>query len=493
MHMCKPVVLKWFALAVASTFLLIAVPGVMTAQPEKNDRPNIVFFLVDDLGWKDIGSFGSTFYETPNIDALAAEGMSFLQAYAASPVCSPTRASIMAGKNPGRMNTTDWFGAPQPDRVEGHWTQDKPLLPARYQPYLPLEEETIAEALKQHGYRTFFAGKWHLGREEKYWPENQGFDVNKGGYHKGQPNNYFSPYDNPRLSDGPNGEHLPDRLAAETVDFIKKSGDAPFFAYLSFYSVHNPQQARKDLIDKYKEKKEELGLEEKWGQEGDRKVRLIQESAVYAGMVEAMDQAVGKVIRSIREREIEENTIVIFFSDNGGLSTSEGHPTSNRPLRAGKGWMYEGGIREPMIIKWPGVTTPGAATQEPVVSMDFYPTILEAAGLPLQPEQHRDGKSLVPLLQGKRMDRGPLYFHYPHYGNQGGSPSSAIRRGDYKLIEFYEDGHTELYNISDDMAEQSNLVDEKPELVRELKQRLDRWKSSVGARLPSENSRDEAN
>ncbi|MDR8390367.1 sulfatase [Aliifodinibius sp. S!AR15-10] len=455
---------------------------------DPGDKPNIIFFLVDDLGWKDIGSFGSTFYETPNIDALAARGMSFLQAYAASPVCSPTRASIMTGKNPGRMNTTDWFGAPQPDEVQDHWTRDKPLVPASYVEHLPLEEITIAEALKADGYSTFFAGKWHLGPSEKYWPENQGFDINVGGHDRGSPpGGYFEPYDNPRLDAKSEGEHLPMRLADETSRFIREHEQEPFFAYLSFYSVHNPQQAPYLLVEKYGEKQKRLALENSWGEEGARKVRLVQNDSVYAGMVESMDRAVGKVMNTVRSLGLEENTIVIFMSDNGGLSTSEGHPTSNMPLRGGKGWMYEGGIREPMIITWPGVTTPGSATREPVISMDFYPTMLEIAGISLKPDQHVDGKSLVPLLKGEQMERGPLYWHYPHYGNQGGSPSSAIRKGQYKLIEFYEDGRLELYNIAEDIGEQENLVERMPGKTEQLHQELKQWKEEVGARTPAPN------
>lgn len=470
------------------TFLIST--SVLRAGPKGSipSRPNFVFILVDDLGWKDIGSFGSTFYETPNVDALAAEGMSFTNAYAASPVCSPTRASIMTGKNPARMATTDWFGAPQPDEVQNHWTRDKPMLPAPYKEYLPLEEKTLAEALKEYGYTTFFAGKWHLGHDEKYWPEHQGFDINKGGHKAGGPyggNQYFSPYENPRLEDGPEGEHLPHRLANETIRFMESNKNQPFLAYLSFYSVHTPLMTTKALEEKYEQKREQDGLEDKWGQERERKVRLVQSHSIYAGMIEAMDQAVGKVMRSIHELGLEENTVVIFMSDNGGLSTSEGHPTSNMPLRAGKGWVYEGGIREPMIIKWPGVTKPGSVSSEPVISMDFYPTMLEAAGIELVSEQHIDGKSLVPILKGEPMDRGPLYWHYPHYGNQGGSPSSAVRKENYKLIEFHEDDRIELYNLTSDISEQNNLAEEKPELATELRQMLHTWRNSVNARMPA--------
>lgn len=458
----------------------------------KKQKPNILFILVDDLGWTDLGCFGSTFYETPHVDRLAATGMRFTDAYAACPVCSPTRASIMTGKYPARTNTTDWFGAPQPQTVSNHWTRHKPLLPASYEENMALEEVTIAEALKEAGYQTFFAGKWHLGMTDAFWPEQQGFDSNKGGWKKGSPSRpglYFAPYGNPRLEDGPEGEHLPDRLADETIHFIDDHKDNPFLAYLSFYSVHTPLQSRDDLKVKYQQKRETIFPEEPiWGQEGDRKVRLVQEHAVYAGMVEAMDQAVGKVLDHIDKLGLTDNTIVVFMSDNGGLSTSEGHPTSNLPLRAGKGWLYEGGIREPMIIRAPGITVPGSTSPEPVTSTDFYPTILELAGLPQRPDQHIDGRSLVPLLQGGlNINRDAIFWHYPHYGNQGGAPGAAIRSGDWKLIEFFEDNHLELYNLKDDIGEQNNIAEMHPEIVKELREKLHAWQKDVDARFPSPN------
>jgi arylsulfatase A-like enzyme len=453
-------------------------------------KPSFVFFLVDDLGWKDLGCFGSTFYETPNLDRLAASGMRFTSAYAACPVCSPTRASLLTGKYPARLATTDYFGAPQPDTVDEYWTK-KPLLPARYEDRLPLKEVTVAEALKEHGYATFFAGKWHLG-PEGFWPEDQGFDVNKGGIERGGPyggKGYFSPYGNPRLPDGPDGEHLPDRLATETCRFIEANQDRPFLAYLSFYSVHTPLMAREDLKAKY-ERKAKLVKHEgpDWGKEGDRKVRLVQDHAVYAGMVEAMDQAVGKVLDALDRLDLAKDTIVFFMSDNGGLSTSEGHPTCNLPLRAGKGWLYEGGIREPMIVRWPGVTRAGSLCEEPVISPDFYPTMLEMAGLPPKTDQHVDGRSMRPFLQQtNRPDRRAFYWHYPHYGNQGGSPGGAVRVGDYKLIEFYEDNRVELYNLRDDLGEQNDLAARMPDKAAELRQMLHQWRSEVGARMPTPN------
>lgn len=450
-----------------------------------------MFVLVDDLGWTDLGCYGSRFYETPNVDRLAAQGMRFTNAYAACPVCSPTRASIMTGKYPARLQTTDYFGAPQPDTVDKHWTKDKPLLPARYLNRLPLEEVTIAEALKEHGYATFFAGKWHLG-PEGFWPEDQGFDVNKGGHDRGGPyggKRYFSPYGNPRLSDGPDGEHLPDRLATETCHFIEDHWDGPFLAYLSFYSVHTPLMSREDLKARYEAKAKTVEHDgPAWGKEGDREVRLVQDHAVYAGMVEAMDLAVGKVLDALDRLDLTRDTVVFFMSDNGGLSTSEGHPTCNLPLRAGKGWLYEGGIREPMIVRWPGRIQAGSVCDEPVISTDFYPTMLEMAGLPAAPQQHLDGRSMGPLLRQQDPQKArALYWHYPHYGNQGGSPGGAIRLGDYKLIEFYEDNHVELYNLRDDLGEKQDLSATMPEKAAQLRRMLHQWRSDVGATMPTAN------
>jgi arylsulfatase A-like enzyme len=479
-----------FAAAGLGSGLPVAACGGGRSRPASN-RPNFVFFLVDDLGWRDLGCFGSTFYETPNVDRLATQGMRFRDAYAACPVCSPTRASIMTGKFPARLQTTDYFGAPQPETVQNHWTRDKPLLPAPYRDRLPLEEVTVAEALKQHGYATFFAGKWHLG-PEGYWPENQGFDINKGGIERGGPyggGRYFSPYDNPRLPDGPPGEHLPDRLAGETCAFIESNRDRPFLAYLAFYSVHTPLMARGDLKAKYESKAEQVKQDgPAWSTEGDRQVRLVQDHAVYAGMVEAMDQAVGQVLETLDRLDLARDTVVFFMSDNGGLSTSEGHPTSNLPLRAGKGWLYEGGVREPMIVRWPGAAEAGGVCDEPVISTDFYPTMLEMAGLPLLPRQHLDGRSLVPLLEGRG---GPkprnLYWHYPHYGNQGGSPGGAVRSGDFKLIEFYEDDHVELYDLRTDLGEKHDLSAEMPEKAAEMREALHAWRKEVGAVMPKPN------
>jgi arylsulfatase A-like enzyme len=365
--------------------------------------------------------------------------------------------------------------------------------PAELNDWMPLEEVTIAEALKEHGYATFFAGKWHLGSHEQFWPEHQGFDVNRGGMGSGSPpggKRHFSPYNNPRLEDGPPGEHLSDRLSRETVTFIQEHREGPFLAYLSFYDVHTPLMGRPDLVEKYRAKAasvvgEEFAEEEQiWPVEDERKVRILQNHAVYAAMVEGMDQAVGEVLRALDNLGLEGNTAVFFMSDNGGLATSEGSPTSNLPLRGGKGWLYEGGIREPLLIKWPGVTAPGSVCDTPVISTDFYPTILDIAGLPARPGQHRDGVSLVPLLRqtGEVPDR-ELYWHYPHYSNQGGFPGGAIRHGDWKLIERFEDGRVHLYNLADDVGERHDLADRHPDRVAGLRSQLHGWYRDVGARF----------
>lgn len=469
----------------------LAVPQLAMAD-KTGKKLNFVFILVDDLGWTDLVCFGSSFYETPHLDRLAREGMKFTNAYAACPVCSPTRASILAGKYPARMDNTDWFGAPQPERAraKSHW--NKKLLPASYSENLALEEITLAETLKENGYKTFFAGKWHLGETDEFWPEHQGFDFNKGGWVQGGPyggKKYFSPYGNPRLEDGPEGEHLPDRLASETCNFIDENAERPFLVYLSFYSVHTPLMSRKDLKEKYETKKKTMEIAGAiWGKEGERKLRLVQEHAVYAGMVEAMDLAVGKVLNKLRKTGLDKNTAVIMMSDNGGLSTSEGHPTSNLPLRGGKGWLYEGGIRVPMMIKWPDVIRAGSLCDEPVTSTDFYPTMLEMAGISPRPKQHCDGVSMVPLLkQAGRLKRKALYWHYPHYGNQGGSPGGAVRMGDYKLIEFYEDMHIELYNLKDDIGEKNNLADKMSGKAAKMLKMLHGWRKEVGGNMPSSN------
>jgi arylsulfatase A-like enzyme len=449
-------------------------------------QPNFVFFLIDDLGWKDLGCYGSTFDETPNIDRLAAQGMRFTNAYAACPVCSPTRASIMTGKYPARLGITDWIGASQ--------------KPTAYRDHLPLEEVTIAEALKEAEYATGYVGKWHLATSgadrREYYPDRQGFDINIGGDNSGSPPTYFYPYrkGNRALetmpAGGKEGEYLTDRLTDEALRFIETSKNRPFLLYLAHYAVHTPLESKKDLAQKYETKATSVPLRDGPHAQpvyGPYQTRLVQDHPVYAGMVQSVDESVGRVLGKLEELGLERDTVVIFMSDNGGLSTvaREG-PTCNLPLRAGKGWLYEGGIREPMIIKWSGVTKPGSICHEPVVSMDFYPTMLEMAGLPLQPRQHVDGVSLAGLLEGTgTLSRRALYWHYPHYHGSGNRPSGAVRAGDYKLIEWYEDGRVELYNLRDDIGERNDLAATMPDKAQELRRMLHVWRSDMGAKMPA--------
>jgi arylsulfatase A-like enzyme len=435
------------------------------------EKPNIVFILADDLGYMDIGANNpKTFYETPNIDALAAKGMNFKQAYAACPVCSPTRASIMAGKYPARTGVTDFIPG----------MRSAKLLSATNANHLALAETTIAEALRDAGYTNFFAGKWHLGDDE-FYPGAQGFDPKLKVMGKGQ---FYYPPDAP-LADRKNDGKTTDLIADAAVRFIEASKDRPFFAYLPFQAVHIPISARPDLVAKY-ERKQAAAPPDAWGMERDSKVRLVQNHAAYAAMLEQMDSAIGRVLAALDRNDLADRTVVVFMSDNGGLSTAEGHPTSNLPLRAGKGWLYEGGIREPMIIRAPGITKPGSVCETPITSTDFYPTLLELAGLPLRPQQHVDGMSLVPLLKGKSLARGPLYWHYPHYSNQGGAPGGVVRDGDWKLIEWYEGG-VELYNLASDVAEEHDLAGEQPRKVQELQAQLAAWRKQAGAIMPAPN------
>ncbi len=462
---------------------------------QAQEKLNFVFFLADDLGYHDVGfNNPDSFYETPNLDQLAASGMVFTDFYAASQVCSPTRASIFTGKYPARTDTTNFFSGRRGGTFDA----------GDFKTEMAAEEFTLAEALKENGYQTFFAGKWHLGKEG-HMPTDQGFDINKGGGGNGAPRSYFSPYKNvENLPAGPEGEFLTDRLAKESVQFLKAASksDDPFLLYLSFYNVHTPLQAPKNLIAKYEAKAKKLGID---GEEGSfdsdkerqvwpdskepRKVRVRQDHATYAAMVESLDRAIGRVLGQLDQLNLRDNTAIVFMSDNGGLSTSEGLPTSNLPLRGGKGWMYEGGIREPVVIRWPGVTAAGTRCMVPAVSTDFYPTMLEMAGLPLQNDQHVDGRSLVPVLRNPfaKFDRGPLFFHYPHYANQGGFPASAIRKGDYKLIQDLEDGAYELYNLASDIEEHNNLEQLESKVVEELSAELDEWRREVEAK-PLRNS-----
>lgn len=479
---------------------ILCTPLAMAEQPL-----NILIFFVDDLGVMDVSPYNhDTFYDTPAIQRLADSGMRFSDGYAASPVCSPSRSALLTGQWPSRTRNTQYFGGPNEflgqELPENHgsargskfgWRANYPLWPAPFLGQLADKHTTLAEALKSQGYSTFFAGKWHLGGEGSL-PTDHGFDTNLGGHAKGGPyggDRYFSPYDNPYLPDGPEGEHLTGRLASETADFIGRSKDKPFFAMLSFYAVHTPLMGRPDLVEKYQARRAERELGDQFESEHPRMNRTHQSHAIYGAMVEAMDQAVGKVLDALDDHGVADKTLVIFTSDNGGLSTSEGSPTTNLPFRAGKGWLYEGGIREPVIIRWPGVTPKGSVSPWHITGTDFYPTILEAAGLPMLPEQHMDGQSAVPALKDPTATNHerPLYWHFPHWGNQGGVPGSALRLGDWKLIDWKWHRGTELFNLKADPSERNNLAESHPEMVAKLRKKLDALHTDTQALMPTVN------
>ena len=448
------------------TWLMLSSP----LQAAGSARTNVVLILVDDLGWKDVGCYGSSYYQTPHIDQLARDGVRFTDGYAACNVCSPSRAAILSGKYPARLLLTQWLPS-------GRWNATKNRLrEGRYISNLPLEEVTIAEALREGGYKTAFMGKWHLGTETYYYPEHQGFDVNVAGRDYGAPGSYFYPFEGkwriPTTGKtlikksplaGKEGDYLPDRLAEEAVEFIRNHADTPFFLMLSHYAVHTPLQARKEKIDRY------LKIPK------DKR----QGHPTYAAMVESIDESVGSIVGALRALKLEQDTLVIFTSDNGGFAKA----TSNAPLRANKGSNYEGGIRVPLIIKWPGRAKAGAVSNEPAIGMDLYPTILEATGHKLRPHQHVDGESLVPVLTGtSSLKRDSLFWHYPHYNQHPSSfPSAVVRSGKWKMIEAFESGQRQLFDLSKDVGETSDVARKHPEQLAEMTRTLNEWKRDVGA------------
>ena len=452
----------FFLFALAATLLLTIFQPARAADTTR--PPNIVFFLIDDMGWTDLGCFGSDLFETPNIDKLASQGMKFTNNYSACTVCSPTRAALMTGKYPGRLHITDW--------IHGSKRANAKLSIPKWTEYLPREEFTIASALKQVGYTSASIGKWHLGDEKEGYPDKHGFDLNVAGCEKGSPPSYFSPYKLPTLKDGPVGEYLTDRLADEAVHFIEANKARPFFLYLPHYAVHLPLQAKKELIAKYQKK---------------IKPGMRHTNATYAAMIESTDDAVGRVLAKLAELGLDKNTLVIFNSDNGGLIRS----TVNVPLRAGKGSAYEGGVRVPGIVKWPGVVAPGSVCAEPIITLDFYPTLLEITGAKGDKKHNAnvDGESILPLLKDPkaRLKREFIYWHYPHYHPGGATPYGAVRARDWKLIEFFEDMHVELYNLKDDIGEKTDLAKKMPEKAKELTDNLHAWRKAVGAQMPTAN------
>jgi arylsulfatase A-like enzyme len=465
----------------------LAVLGFVDASAKENSpRPNFVFILVDDLGWNDLAVEGSSFYETPNIDGLARSGMRFLNGYAACQVCSPSRASIQLGKYPTRHGITDYIGA----KDGKGWNRNDKVYPAEYVKELPSADTTIAEAMKAAGYRTFFAGKWHLGGEGSM-PTDHGYEVNRGGNSTGTPKGgFYAPFENAQLEDGLAGESLSCRLGKETSAFIESHRDENFFAFLSFYAVHAPLETTQPRWKKFQTKAKLLPEPaERFSIDRTMPVRQVQDHPVYAGLVEEMDEAVGLVLDALKKNGLEENTVVIFTSDNGGVSSGDGYATSNLPLRGGKGRQWEGGLRVAYHVRAPGITKPGSTSSTPVIGIDFYPTILDLAGVSLLLEQLVDGKSIVPLLRGQSMDARPLFWHYPHYGNQGGEPSSIIHQGDWKLIHYWEDGRNELYRLSDDPSELHDLASQESKLAMNLWSELDAWLKSTNAKTPTRDPR----
>lgn len=434
--------------------------------------PNIIVIMADDLGWRDLHCYGNERVDTPALDQLAAEGMRFTDAYAAAPVCSPTRAAMMTGQSPSRLALTNHA----PGHPDGFTLEGSNLQEARAVRNLALGYVTIAERLSAAGYHTAHLGKWHLSymspkdagelKEPDLRPDKQGFDINIGGCFRGGPPSYFSPYRIPTLPDGEKGEYLPERLADEAIDFIQKKHDQPFFLNWWPYSVHYPMEAREALITKYRQRQRDEG--------GIR-------DPIYAAMIEAMDTEIGRFLKALDEAGLRDSTLVIFKSDNGGYNGD------NRPLRGFKGMLFEGGIRIPWIVRWPGRVQPGAVCTTPVISTDCYPTLLEVAGLPPTPNHALDGKSLVPLFEGGQdIDRDALYFHYPNYAfHKQNRLGSAIREGNHKLIKRYDDGSLELYDLSQDLGEKNNLASTSSDHARRLERKLDAWLVKTGAQLPT--------
>lgn len=444
-------------------FAVFPVPALCHGQ--ECGHPNIIIFLVDDMGWLDSSCYGSRFYRTPNMDSLAQKGMMFTDAYSACNVSSPTRAALMTGKSPASLHLTDF--------IPGHDFRWAKMLPPDWRRYLPVEETTVAEVLKEAGYATWHVGKWHLGQEEIYFPQNQGFDINIGGCGAGAPGQpglktkgYFSPYGvQYNLTPGPEGEYLTDRLTEEALSLIRqRDRNVPFFLNMAHYAVHLPLQAKQDKTDRYKELADSS---------------YFQSNAVYAAMLESMDESLGKIMDVLVEEGIADNTLLLFTSDNGALENI----SPSCPLRAGKGSMYEGGVRVPLIAYWPGHIVPGTVSDTPVITMDIAATIMDIAGSPLHDEL--EGISLLDLFHGVEPEKRPLFWHYPHYHHT--APYSAVRYGDWKLIEMLEDNTLRLYNLKDDIGESRDLSGEYPETVSALYRMLDSWRNRVGAQYPVPN------
>jgi arylsulfatase A-like enzyme len=422
---------------------------------------NFVFVLIDDMGMTDLGCYGSKFYQTPNIDRLAKDGVKFTSAYSACTVCSPTRAALLTGQYPARLHLTDW--------IAGHARPFAKLRVPDWQKGLRLEWTTLPELLQGAGYATATIGKWHLGDDS---PTVHGFDLNIAGTAKGQPPAYFSPYRIPGLADGPDGEFLTDRLTNEAEQWIEQNKDRPFFLYLQHFAVHQPIAGKPEVIARYKAKREEANP---------------QHNAIYAALVESVDDSIGRLRAKLETLGLADRTLLIFTSDNGGLTL--GQITSNLGLRAGKGGAYEGGVRVPAIAWWPGTISPHE-NATPIITPDWFATLCELAGV--QSPAPVDGVSLAPLLRGEDFPSRPIYWHYPHYHPGGATPYSAVRDGDWRLIHFYEDNHVELYDLRADPEEKKDLATAQPELAKTLRAQLDAWRTHTGAQAPSPNPNHDA-
>lgn len=478
-----------FPALLAPALLLTTGCQMNPSAKDKETNPNIVLIVVDDLGYSDLHCYGGGIQETPHVDQLALEGVRFTNAYASSTVCSPTRASLLTGKNPVALDITDWIPGHQANKIQP-W--HKFLVP-EFNWHLPHEEITIAEKLKEKGYATASVGKWHLGGEG-YLPTDQGFDINIGGNHKGMPPTYYSPYKlsnevrekNPwrdfeiPVDPGEDSLYLTDRLTHEAIRYIEQQKDSPFFLYLPFYTVHTPIEGRPDLVAKY---------EEKLKNHND----TIERFAHFLAMVECMDENVGRIVQALETLDIRDNTMIIFVSDNGGLirrgSKESGEQDKilaswNVPLRRGKGTLYEGGLRVPTIINWPGKVKGDIVSDKLIISTDIFPTIMEVTGLGRVPEL--EGISLwAHLTDGEPIERETLYWHYPHYHKT--SPGAVIRDGDYKLIRYFEDETTELYNLKTDISEKNDLSEEMPGKSAELLTKLNTWMEEQGVKMPTSN------
>ncbi len=443
-------------LLVLLILLLVCGAGPASAATPAVVRPNVIVVLVDDLGWKDLACQGSEVHETPTIDRLAASGMRFTNAYSACTVCSPSRAALMTGLYPARLHLTDW--------IPGHERLKATLRIPEWRRELPLEAVTVAERLKAAGYATASIGKWHLG-DKDHAPDAQGFDVNVGGTDRGQPPSYHAPYRIPTLPEGARGEYLTDREAMEAQQFIRANRQEPFFLYLAHHAVHAPIEGKKIAAAKYRIKG--AGMDER--------------HANYAAMIESVDDALGKILAELDTASISDRTLVVFTSDNGGVATL----ADNTPLRAGKGSAYEGGVRVPLIVSWPGVVKAGSTSDVPVITCDIPATILDVTGVGGDPARPLDGVSLASVLRGGTLDRDALYWHYPHYHPGGATPHSVIRAGSLRLIHFYEDGHDELYDLAKDPGERSNLATDRAADTEALRAKLDAWLADVGAQFPT--------